>query len=197
MTWIQTRTGAVFDFEDMGSSPVRPDDVAWSIAHQCRFNGHTRVFYSVAEHSIEMLRLAQKHGYAERHGPALELAILVHDAHEAYVGDVPRPIKGMLGKAWADFESACERCVRDRLGAGEIDDAVWELVSRLDKSMLRIEASELMHWPDRAWVFGPQLPITGGVIGAGSDAPEKVARQWLRAYECARVDYRKAKGGTG
>ena len=83
------------------------------------------------------------------------------------------------------------------LGAGEIDDAVWELVSRLDKSMLRIEASELMHWPDRAWVFGPQLPITGGVIGAGSDAPEKVARQWLRAYECARVDYRKAKGGTG
>lgn len=85
--FIQTFSGAPFYPLDPRVSEVRVADIAHSLSLQCRYAGHCLRFYSVAEHSV----LLARHVAAEH-----RLWALLHDASEAYLVDVPRPIKGDL-----------------------------------------------------------------------------------------------------
>ncbi|MCY1366462.1 hypothetical protein D9M69_533590 [compost metagenome] len=84
MSWILTRSGRKFDLARPTADMVDPTDIAHSLSMQCRFNGHTRSFYSVAQHCCLVADLVP----AEH-----QLAALLHDATEAYVGDMVRPLK--------------------------------------------------------------------------------------------------------
>lgn len=84
MTWILTRSGRKFDLANPTADMVDPTDIAHSLSMQCRFNGHTRSYYSVAQHCYLAADLVP----AEH-----QLAALLHDATEAYVGDMVRPLK--------------------------------------------------------------------------------------------------------
>lgn len=84
MTWILTRSGVKFDLLAPTAAMINPVDIAHSLSMQCRFNGHTEHFYSVAQHSCIVADLVP-----EEH----QLAALLHDAPEAYVGDLVRPLK--------------------------------------------------------------------------------------------------------
>lgn len=68
---------------------VQVADVAHALGNLCRFTGHTRVFYSVAEHSVRVSREVERMGL----GPAAQLLGLIHDASEAYLCDLPSPLK--------------------------------------------------------------------------------------------------------
>lgn len=82
--WIQTYTGVQFWPLDPRPEDVTIDDIAHSLANQCRFAGHTKAFYSVAQHSVLVSRTVP-----QRHA----LWGLLHDASEAYLVDLPRPLK--------------------------------------------------------------------------------------------------------
>ena len=84
MSWILTNSGQRFDILEPHSAMVHPQDIAHSLAMQCRFNGHCGTFYSVAQHCIVVASLVP-----EEH----KLAALLHDATEAYIGDIVRPLK--------------------------------------------------------------------------------------------------------
>ena len=79
--WIQTYSGRQFDLTDP-SSCVYIRDIAHALSNVCRFAGHTNVHYSVAQHCV----LVSQHCKHALWG-------LLHDAAEAYIGDVPRPVK--------------------------------------------------------------------------------------------------------
>lgn len=81
---LQTYTGKVLKPLDPWPGDFDILDIAWSLAHQCRYNGHTRLFYSVATHSILVAHFLPAH---------LQLEGLLHDATEAYISDLPSPIK--------------------------------------------------------------------------------------------------------
>ena len=82
--WIQTMSGVIFYPLDPRPEEIRIEDIAHALSHQCRFAGHCREFYSVAEHSVRVSReLPQE----------FMLWGLLHDASEAYLVDLPRPIK--------------------------------------------------------------------------------------------------------
>src|SRR4051794_32839296 len=83
---IMLHSGAWFDLSDPSSSAFTIDDVAQGLANICRYAGHCTSFYSVAEHSLLVSETA--HGF--------EFEGLLHDAAEAFLGDVTGPLKQML-----------------------------------------------------------------------------------------------------
>lgn len=87
MTWILTRSGKRVDLLAPTADMIDPLDIAHSLAHQCRFNGHTTAYYSVAQHCYIVANLVP---------PEHQLGGLLHDAAEAYVGDMVRPLKQLL-----------------------------------------------------------------------------------------------------
>ena len=96
MSEILTHTRVMFD-------PVHPDpalidirDIAHALSMLCRANGHFPTFYSVGQHCINCAAEAAARGYSRR----VQLACLLHDASEAYLADVTRPVKKELPNIW-------------------------------------------------------------------------------------------------
>lgn len=87
-SFMQTVGGKQFYYRDPRPEDISIEDIAHSLSHICRFNGHTKLFYSVAEHSINVCN--------EVKDPEFKLCALLHDAHEAYVGDLISPMKGQI-----------------------------------------------------------------------------------------------------
>lgn len=84
---IKTVSGKYIDVFDADENSIIIEDIAHGLSHQCRFGGHVKEFYSVAEHCIWMAERATKEN---------ELDALLHDASEAYLLDLPKPIKNGL-----------------------------------------------------------------------------------------------------
>jgi hypothetical protein len=151
--WLQTYKNGVFDFFEPSPESIDLEDIAHALSLQNRFNGHTAVPYSVAEHSVRV--------YAEvrrRAGPddkTLLLWALLHDAAEAYVGDLIQPIKrGLRAKgfgAFDDLEGRAMRAVCQKFG---LPPRQPELVTRVDVALCATEARDLVwrgRTPPRAW----------------------------------------------
>lgn len=89
--WIQTHTPrGSFDLANPKAEDVRIEDISYALSNLCRFTGHCNRFYSVAQHSIHVAELV-----AETH-PEWALAALLHDAEEAYIGDLSSPLKALI-----------------------------------------------------------------------------------------------------
>jgi hypothetical protein len=104
--WIQTYTGRQFWPLDPRPDEIHIDDIAHALSLQCRYAGHCRRFYSVAEHSVLLARYVS---------PKNALWALLHDASEAYLVDVPRPIKPAL-TGYKAIENEVMAAVADRFG---------------------------------------------------------------------------------
>lgn len=133
-------------------TPIHLRTIAHSLAHTCRWGGHCARYYSVAEHSLHVMVLLER-----THGHAGAVLGLLHDAHEAYVGDVGTPIKRVLGETWRAFERAWEWRVRAHF---DLPDFPGRL-RHADLVALATEREHLMpeceQWdvplpaPDRGW----------------------------------------------
>lgn len=84
--WIQTFTGKQFSYFEANASMIEIKDIARALSHICRFTGHCKTFYSVAQHSVLVSHQTKNAFYG-----------LMHDADEAYTGDMCRPLKHSLG----------------------------------------------------------------------------------------------------
>lgn len=144
--WIQTFSGRAYYPLDPRSEDVDIRDIAHSLALQCRYGGHCLWPFSVAQHCVLV-------SYACDLGDALWG--LLHDAAEAYLVDVPRPIKGsLLGYRGIECGNMLVICKRFGLPFDEP-----ESVRRADKVLLATEARDLMADPPQPWEpLPPPLP---------------------------------------
>jgi 5'-deoxynucleotidase YfbR-like HD superfamily hydrolase len=144
--YLQTVSGRWVNPFDPDSAQLDADDIARALANLCRFGGHSRVFYSVAQHCVIVSRVIE-----ERGGDVEDaFAALMHDAGEAYLGDMPHPLKhrSALGAAFRDAEDRLEEAIRDRFA---IKPNVPE-IKAVDRALLATErrafSAEVWHWPE-------------------------------------------------
>ena len=143
--WLLTFTGKKFFPLEPSHRDVCIEDIAHSLAHQCRFGGHTQRFYSVAQHSVLV---------SENLPVKLQFEGLMHDAPEAYCGDLIRPIKYSLP------------------GYREIEERIWieiafkynlpivlsKQVKIVDNRMLMTERRDLLVASGHEWSLARDFP---------------------------------------
>jgi hypothetical protein len=135
--FIQTYTGITYYPADPRPLDVCIEDIAHALSMLCRYTGHCKFFYSVAEHSMRVADLVSLHG------PEVEIQALLHDAAEAYCNDISRPLKRSLHD-YRIVESLNDIAVRDRFDLPIKHDP---LVKEADNDMLHCEYRALMKNP--------------------------------------------------
>lgn len=134
--WMQTATGRKFWPLDPRPEEIFVEDIAHSLAMQCRYNGHCAFFYSVAEHSVYVSELLMGLG----HDPVTVMVGLMHDAPEAYCTAVPRPLKPYL-RDYADIEQRNWMAIAERFN---LPPVMPDIVHWADNAVLLAEKPVLM-----------------------------------------------------
>lgn len=140
-SWIQTYTGKQFFPLNPKTEDVCIEDIAWALSNICRFNGHSTHFYSVAEHSV----------YVSENVPVRHaLQGLLHDAAEAYIGDIPTPIKPFFNVNL--IERQLMRCISLHFLLEEYPFP--DIIKKVDAALLATETKQIMSPAPAPW---PQL----------------------------------------
>lgn len=122
---IRTFTGKYLNIFDPNPDDIVIEDIAHALSRQCRFGGHLEEFYSVAQHSIEC---------ASRVSEPYKLQALLHDASEAFILDIPTPIKPKLTN-YAEIENNLMLVISSKFG----------FTYPLDKSVKDVDKEMLIH----------------------------------------------------
>ena len=184
--FIQTLSGRRINPLDAAPEDIDPGDIARALANTCRFGGHAKAFYSVAQHSAIVCDLLEEHGAT----PDELMAALLHDASEAYLGDLPHPLKhrSELGAAFRVAEKKLEAVIVERFA---LPDAAAR-IKPLDRALLaterRIFSEVTWHWPELDGVDALDLEIEPWT-------PDRARDEFTRRYE--RIDALRAGRTNG
>ncbi len=137
---ILTASGKYFNFVDTEANEINVLDIAHALSHVCRFAGHVREFYSVAQHSYFCSFLVP---------PEDALQALFHDATEAYIGDVTRPLKALL----PDYRRIEERLHNDIFTKLGLSPDLPRSVKHADLILLATEQRDLMPSHSDEWLI--------------------------------------------
>jgi hypothetical protein len=168
---IITASGKWFNVLDPYPGDVDILDIAASLSKQCRFTGHVKSFYSTAQHSVLVANLLEEMGYS----PMVIKQGLLHDASEAYLSDIARPVKRHpeFGPFYTKAEDNLSKAIFEHF---ELNWPMNEAVNLADSVLLRTEARDLMppSFPkyDGATMPGRIIPWT----------PEQSEFRFLRRY---------------
>lgn len=165
--WIQTYSGRRF-------TPLKPNvdaiviqDIAHALSMQCRFSGHIREFYSVAQHSVLVSYFCDR-----------EDAIwgLLHDATEAYLVDIPRPLK-VSGKfeKYVEYERVMQGAISKKFGIGKEEP---ESVKEADRRMCITEAAQFLKLREDWGRVDERYPIRIEALGH-KEAKELFIKRYL------------------
>lgn len=177
--WIQVYSGRAVWPLDPRKDEIFAEDVAHALSLMCRFGGHCRMFYSVGEHSVRVARVVDGLAATQRldHVAArlLKRAALLHDASEAYLLDLPRPIKkSLLLKEYVELEARWQACINERFEL-EHDAHKHPFVKDADGVMLATEQRDLMLPSKQPWTLD-KAPLVDPIIPWD---PGKAKREFL------------------
>lgn len=166
--WVQTHSGKKFHFLEPHHDEIDIEDIAHALSHQCRFNGHVERFYSVAEHCYHMcLCFSKKEG----------LAALLHDASEAYISDIPAPLKRFLPD-YQKIENSIQNAIYSKwnvLVGKELNDRI----ESMDKAIL---LTEKMHVLNKALDWGIEDKVRPIPIRIDFLSQAEVKREFLNLF---------------
>lgn len=166
--WIQTYTGKKYPLLNPKPEDICVEDIAHALSNVCRFSGHCREFYSVAQHSVLCSFWIHKSGF--------EFEALMHDSSEAYLTDISRPLKyssAMVG--YRELEAKTEKVLAEKFG---IPYPKSELVKKVDDRMLSTENRDLRGSKVQLW--GGNVKPFNFIIEAWE--PKKAEKAFIERY---------------
>lgn len=164
--WIQTNSGQCFDLLNPTISMITTSDIAEALFKIPRFNGHLSTWWSVLHHSLAVAKLVQNilshdetySNWTEETKASTILCALLHDATEAYVGDMAKPLKDLLPE-YRTIEDRIFETIRVAYSLPPI----CPLIKLADAVLLSTEASHFLSPPpvsDWHLTFAPPLPYS-------------------------------------
>lgn len=166
--WMQTHSGRAYWPLSPRVADVDIADIAHALSMICRFGGHVSRFYSVAEHSVHVSHCVPSE---------FALQALLHDATEAYVGDVVRPLKQNL-PGYEGIEDRNWAVIAERYG---VPYTMHPTVKGADNAVLLAEKAELLSEPPEPWHWAADLtaaPVT--ILGL---MPDEAKRMFIERFE--------------
>jgi uncharacterized protein len=182
--FIQTVSGRRVNPFALAHGDVDIDDIAQALANQCRFGGHCRRFYSVAQHSCLVADLVCRQGGDSTAG----LWALLHDAAEAYLSDLPHPLKHFseFGRLYRDAEDRLQQTICEFFALPLKPPAA---LRDADRALLAAERRTLMadawEWPELQGVAPAEVEIDPW-------PPEPALHEFLRRYRNLRDESNSA-----
>lgn len=172
--WVETYTGKKFYFSAPTAHMIDIVDIAHALSNLCRYNGHTSSFYSVAEHCI---LLCSKYVEENPDDITTARAMLLHDASEAYMCDMPSPIKHSMPQ-FRDMESRIEPVIFAKYG---VPNPLPRIVKEWDKRICLDERAQLMSSSGHTWDVDvlPALGVTVRRFAPGAAADNFLT--WFKA----------------
>lgn len=178
--WILTASGRRFWPLDPRPEEVALEDIALALSHLCRWTGHTKWHYSVAQHAVMVAVLV------ERFSPQLALAALHHDDAEAYIGDWSRPVKQAVeilrdgsGEKIQNTEHRILEVIFKALGI-ELPRREWEVIRVADNLVLRQEQRVLLPRDNApGWDLLGEPPRG---LRLPKLTPDEAREHWLRMH---------------
>lgn len=172
-TFITTIGGRSFDPLAPAAEDIDIGDIAHSLSLICRANGHFREFFSVARHCINCAKEAAACGYSAR----VQLLCLLHDATEAYIGDMTRPLKRQL-PYYCECEALLHGRILERFGIPSEDPSESGAVRKIDDSMLYHEF--LLFNGDRLSDLPPEIHVE---IAHSEQEFHRTGEEYLALFE--------------
>ena len=147
---IDTYSGKRLDLDNPRPEDIRVEDVAGGLSKVCRFGAQALEYYSVAQHALLVQRLVVEAGH-----PELALVALHHDSHEAYVCDIPTPLKRKISADTDVYDEVCktlDRVIAEAFGFERPEDGSPEqqAIKHADRQALLVEAARLLPDGGRA-----------------------------------------------
>jgi hypothetical protein len=144
-TWIQTYTGKKFYPQNPSLEDIDIEDIAHALSMQCRFTGHCKIHYSVAQHSVYVSYFAQN-----------KLQGLLHDASEAYISDISSPVKRTK---YLEQYKVLEKIVQNKIYEKfNVDVSESDDLKEADMLLLAIEVNSLVDNIHPDWKFAVTPP---------------------------------------
>ena len=168
MGTMNTYSGKKFDPLEMTPDNVFLEDIAHALSLLCRGGGHLKHFYSVGQHSINCAEEARARGWSER----MQLACLLHDASEAYISDIIRPVKIHLSN-YLEIEGKIMGQIWKRFGLADLSEEENRKWKQIDDDILLYELKELIKG---------KTEITCRELYSCPDIEEKPWRQNLKGW---------------
>lgn len=162
---MTTATGGYFNFTNPLKSKINVLDIAHSLSNICRFSGHTKEFYSIAEHSVMVYKYCVRYGVENDISvtPRTLMYAIMHDAGESFTSDIPKPFK----KLFPEVELKEKEILHAIFYLLELDISAtdFELVRRADKFILFKEAKDLLT-PSSSfrYVWGPGIRAENEIL---------------------------------
>jgi hypothetical protein len=149
---LETASGWMIDYTNPDPDVISISDIALALSRINRFNGHTSIEWSVASHSILCLDFATQF-YRDRVDDRMGMHILLHDAHEAYTGDIVTPLKHMpeIRQHLQAVEARLQYAIELAFGISHPTNAEREFIKMIDEFALAIEAHHLMPSQGKHW----------------------------------------------
>lgn len=144
--WIRTYKGVNFYPLDPRPEEILIEDIARSLSYSSRYNGHMNIFYSVALHSLMVCKELQERGYSKD----LQLIGLLHDASEAYICDIPRPLKPFLTNYYEIEKNLQDMIYEKFLGRLPTEEEL-EILKVIDDEALLYEAENYITSNNWMW----------------------------------------------